>query len=106
MIFLDESLKELLDELPFCNEGLTVEVANPVVLATTRLVLMTELYTLPFEVYTDVVVDGMVSDATRAEVMVVALDKVERWIVEEPTTTSSAELLVLDDATAVEVVIR
>lgn len=48
----------------------------------------------------------MVSDATRAEVMVVALDKVERWMVEEPTTTSSAELLVLDDANAVEVVIR
>ena len=44
--------------------------------------------TVPSVVQKDVYVDGMVSDATRAFVTTVALERVERLMVDDPITTS------------------
>nr|POF14179.1 hypothetical protein CFP56_03203 [Quercus suber] len=74
------------------NAGESVAVVKPTVLATTRSVVITELWIVPSVVKIDVYVDGSVVELTIALVMVVVEDKVERLMVEEPTTTMSLEL--------------
>jgi len=69
-----------------------VAVAYPVVLANVRSVVITELVGVPFSVQYEVYVDGSVSSATKADVMVMADDRVERSIVDEPITTMLLDL--------------
>jgi len=67
-------------------------------------VVTKELYTWPLDVQKEVYVDRAVSSATRADVIVVALESVERLIVDEPTTTRLLALPVSVLTTSLEVV--
>jgi len=103
MIFLLESDRELPELLLSWSEGEMVEVAKPVVVATSRFVLMAVVKSWPLLVKTDVKVVGTVCDATSAEVTVKSLERVDRLMVVEPRSTSAEDEVDLAEVLVAEV---